>query len=62
MDDLELAGASPETLIAVHDRQVMTYPLAGTRPRGKTNKKTNNSNMNSNTIKKKKPNTTCSST
>ena len=35
MDDLELAGASPETLIAVHDRQVMTYPLAGTRPRGK---------------------------
>lgn len=35
-DDIELAGASPETLVKVEDRTVRTFPLAGTRPRGKT--------------------------
>lgn len=35
-DDLELAGASPETLIKMTDQVAYTYPLAGTRPRGKT--------------------------
>ncbi|MBQ2503610.1 MAG: anthranilate synthase component I family protein, partial [Lachnospiraceae bacterium] len=35
-DDIELAGASPETLVKVEDRMVRTFPLAGTRPRGKT--------------------------
>lgn len=34
-EDLELAGASPETLVKVEGRQVRTFPLAGTRPRGK---------------------------
>lgn len=34
--DLELAGASPETLIKMTDHIAYTYPLAGTRPRGKT--------------------------
>lgn len=34
-NDLELVGASPETLIKITDRQAYTYPLAGTRPRGK---------------------------
>ncbi|HIW20990.1 MAG TPA: anthranilate synthase component I [Candidatus Dorea intestinavium] len=33
---LELAGASPETLVKVTGKKVYTYPLAGTRPRGKT--------------------------
>lgn len=33
---LELAGASPETLISVKDGVAATYPLAGTCPRGKT--------------------------
>lgn len=35
-DDVEIAGASPETLVKLEDKKVTTYPLAGTRPRGKT--------------------------
>ena len=35
-DHLELAGASPETLVKVEDGEVRTFPLAGTRPRGST--------------------------
>lgn len=35
-DDIELAGASPETLVKMKDGVVRTFPLAGTRPRGKT--------------------------
>jgi len=35
-DDIELAGASPETLVRLSGEEVMTYPLAGTRPRGAT--------------------------
>uniref|UniRef100_UPI00388D0CD6 anthranilate synthase component I family protein n=1 Tax=Methanobrevibacter sp. TaxID=66852 RepID=UPI00388D0CD6 len=35
-DDIEIAGASPETLVKVNDNKLYTFPLAGTRPRGKT--------------------------
>lgn len=35
-DDVELAGASPETLARLTDGTLTTYPLAGTRPRGAT--------------------------
>lgn len=35
-EDIEIAGASPETLVKLVDNQVYTFPLAGTRPRGKT--------------------------
>ena len=35
-DTIEIAGASPETLVKLKNGQVYTYPLAGTRPRGKT--------------------------
>ncbi|MBQ3969644.1 MAG: anthranilate synthase component I family protein [Clostridia bacterium] len=35
-DDVEIAGASPETLVKLENNIVTTYPLAGTRPRGKT--------------------------
>ena len=35
-DDIEIAGASPETLVKLVDKDVYTFPLAGTRPRGKT--------------------------
>jgi anthranilate synthase component 1 len=31
-----LLGASPETLVKVQDRHLETWPIAGTRPRGKT--------------------------
>ena len=34
-DDIEMAGASPETLVKVENGTVRTFPLAGTRPRGK---------------------------
>ena len=33
-DDVEIAGASPETLAKLEDGRLFTYPLAGTRPRG----------------------------
>lgn len=32
----EIAGASPETLVKLEGDRLYTYPLAGTRPRGKT--------------------------
>jgi anthranilate synthase component 1 len=35
-DDIEIAGASPETLVKLKDGEVFTFPLAGTKPRGKT--------------------------
>ena len=37
-NDIEIAGASPETLVKLNDRKLYTFPLAGTRPRGKTEK------------------------
>ncbi|MBO4652283.1 MAG: anthranilate synthase component I family protein [Lachnospiraceae bacterium] len=36
--DVEVAGASPETLVKLEDGVLHTFPLAGTRPRGKTMK------------------------
>lgn len=35
-DDIEAAGASPETLAKMAGGRLFTFPLAGTRPRGKT--------------------------
>ena len=35
-NDIEIAGASPETLVKLDDNKLYTFPLAGTRPRGKT--------------------------
>jgi anthranilate synthase component 1 len=35
-DDIEVAGASPETLVKLEDGILHTFPLAGTRPRGRT--------------------------
>ena len=34
-DDIELSGASPETLAKLENGKISTFPLAGTRPRGK---------------------------
>ena len=34
--DVEVAGASPETLVKLEDGVLHTFPLAGTKPRGKT--------------------------
>lgn len=33
-DDIEMAGASPETLVKLESGVLHTFPLAGTRPRG----------------------------
>ena len=33
-DDIEMAGASPETLVKMENGVLHTFPLAGTRPRG----------------------------
>ncbi len=35
-NQIEIAGASPETLVKISGRDVLTFPLAGTKPRGKT--------------------------
>lgn len=34
-DDMEVAGASPETLVKLEDDILHTFPIAGSRPRGK---------------------------
>ncbi|MDR2134377.1 MAG: anthranilate synthase component I family protein [Treponema sp.] len=34
-DDIEIAGASPETLVKLENGTLFTFPLAGTRPRGR---------------------------
>ena len=36
--DMEVAGASPETLVKLENGVLHTFPLAGTRPRGSTRK------------------------
>lgn len=35
-NDIEIAGASPETLVKLEHKKLSTFPLAGTRPRGET--------------------------
>lgn len=35
-DHIEIAGASPETLVKLENNKLHTFPLAGTKPRGKT--------------------------
>lgn len=37
-DDIEVAGASPETLVKLENGILHTFPLAGTRPRGADSK------------------------
>lgn len=38
MDDLQLICSSPETLVRQKDDQLITFPIAGSRPRGKDEK------------------------
>jgi anthranilate synthase component I len=35
-EDLQIAGVSPETMIKLENGKLTTFPVAGTRPRGKT--------------------------
>lgn len=39
--DVEVAGASPETLVKLENDVLHTFPLAGTRPRGRTDEEDN---------------------
>ena len=39
-EDTEIISASPETLVSLQDGIVRTFPIAGSRPRGQTRKKT----------------------
>ena len=36
LEDMQIAGASPETMVKLVDGELTTFPVAGTRPRGKT--------------------------
>jgi anthranilate synthase component 1 len=38
MPDFEVVGASPELLLRVENGQLLTHPIAGTRPRGATDR------------------------
>lgn len=38
-DDVEIAGASPETLVKLENGELHTFPLAGTRKEGRIQKK-----------------------
>ena len=35
-DDLQIAGASPETMVKLYEGKLTTFPVAGTRKRGRT--------------------------
>ena len=36
LDGFDIFGSSPEALVTVTDREAVTHPIAGTRPRGRT--------------------------
>ncbi|MDF2803302.1 MAG: trpE [Anaerocolumna sp.] len=40
-NDLQITGASPETMVKLSDGLLTTFPVAGTRPRGKTEEEDN---------------------
>jgi anthranilate synthase component 1 len=54
---LELAGSSPELLVRVHQGKVEYRPIAGTRPRGATEKKTRRWPTRCSTTKRSAPST-----
>ena len=35
LDDVEIMSTSPETLVRLQDGRLTTFPVAGSRPRGK---------------------------
>ena len=57
--DLEVAGASPETLVKLENGVLRTFPLAGTRPRGTSETETKNWKNSFWLMKKNWPNTIC---
>ncbi len=57
--DVEVAGASPETLVKLENGILHTFPLAGTRPRGKTDEEDKTLEEDLLQDKKSLPNTIC---
>ena len=57
-----IVGSSPEMLVRVRDREHRYRPIAGTRPRGASDRKTNERRESCATTKKNGPSTSCSST
>ncbi len=45
-NEVEIAGASPETLTRLENKKLYTFPLAGTRPRGATPEEDQTAEMN----------------
>mgnify|MGYP000520830562 CR=1 FL=1 len=58
-DDIEIAGASPETLVKLDHGKLSTFPLAGTRPRGKTPEEDKELEADLHQDEKSLPSTTC---
>lgn len=57
--DVEVAGASPETLVKLENGVLHTFPLAGTRPRGKNAEEDKALEKNCLQTKKSFPSTIC---
>lgn len=57
--DMEVAGASPETLVKLEDGVLHTFPLAGTRPRGRRKRRTRDWRRSCWRIPRNWPSTTC---
>ena len=58
--DVEVAGASPETLVKLEDGVLHTFPLAGTRPRGRTEQEDARLRRSCSPTKRSLPSTICS--
>ncbi len=41
INDMQIAGTSPETMVKLENKKLMTFPVAGTRHRGKTTEEDN---------------------
>lgn len=57
--DVEVAGASPETLVKLEDGILHTFPLAGTRPEAEQKKKIKNWRQNCLKMKRSLPSIIC---
>jgi anthranilate synthase component I len=60
--DAQIVGSSPEALVQVQDRRVETWPIAGTRPRGATPRRTGATSRSWWPTPRSAPSTSCSST
>ena len=62
LGDCQIVGASPEMLVRVEDGVVATHPIAGTRPRGATRRRTRRWRRSCGRTRRSAPSTSCWST